>query len=63
MEIVSPCPAAPFMGGHACGDSTQCFEPCGQLGHDPDHVKAVEASPQVIALSSHGKVQIGPLDC
>jgi len=25
------------MGEHACSDPSQCFEPCGALGHDEAH--------------------------
>lgn len=37
---VFACPNAPYMGVHACSDRRQCWEPCGDLGHDPSHVRA-----------------------
>lgn len=28
------------MGEHACSDRSQCFEPCGELGHSAEHAIA-----------------------
>ncbi len=30
------------MGEHSCTDRSQCFEPCGDLGHDAEHAKPVD---------------------
>lgn len=28
----------PYGGGYVCEDHDQCWEPCGRLGHDEDHM-------------------------
>lgn len=33
------------MGEHVCDNPSQCWEPCGELGNDPRHVRA--CSPQM----------------
>lgn len=41
-KVVIPavkCPNSLFMGEHACNDQSQCWEPCGALGHSEDHVR------------------------
>lgn len=48
------CPNADHMAEHACSDKSQCWEPCGQLGHDPAHarVSRVQAVPFVREASA-----------
>jgi len=41
VKVVQPCPDSIHMGEHACANKDQCWEPCGCLGKDADHVKAV----------------------
>lgn len=36
------CPEAEMMGEFACKDRTQCFEPCGDLGHSAEHARPSE---------------------
>ncbi len=38
------CPNFKKMGIYACSDRTQCFEPCGDLGHDEEHAVPVDES-------------------
>lgn len=35
---IEPC-NDPSMGEHACDNRNQCWEPCGVLGHDEEHVQ------------------------
>jgi hypothetical protein len=44
-QSVVGCPNKTHMGVHACNNKSQCWEPCGDLGHSEDHVRV---SDQVI---------------
>lgn len=37
------CPNAAHTGKHACADKSQCWEPCGDLGHRMEHARASPA--------------------
>ena len=41
-EWQEQCPAPEMMGEHACKNKSQCWEPCGDLGHSEAHVRVVE---------------------
>lgn len=45
------CKDPKHMGKFACADSSQCWEPCGSLGKDPQHAKAVQ--PNGSRMSDH----------
>lgn len=47
-----PCPCSWAMGEFSCLDKTQCWEPCGELGHSEAHARAVVEGPN----SSSGSV-------
>lgn len=44
------CPNAVHMAEHACADKTQCWEPCGELGHSAEHARVAPAHLQNIPL-------------
>lgn len=37
MDDPNVCPKPERMGKFACKNRSQCWEPCGDLGHDPRH--------------------------
>lgn len=39
MTTSIPCSNAELMGKHACTNQSQCWEPCGALGHSAEHAR------------------------
>jgi hypothetical protein len=49
---VKACPNAAHMGEHACKDRSQCWEPCGELGHSDEHARVGQEPAKLVASAS-----------
>lgn len=45
MSVRQPCPDGANMGEYACGDRSQCWEPCGELGKSAQHAQPASKRP------------------
>jgi hypothetical protein len=42
------CPDGAHMGEHACTNRSQCWEPCGELGHSEEHAQAIHPDDEAV---------------
>lgn len=55
MKDPNVCPEPERMGKHACRNRSQCWELCGDLGHDPRHA-FTEAQARRVEVTDLGPV-------